>query len=98
MDCRVKPGNDDCDFCICITARSVRSLPACGGGIGRGHATRSREHAKRFICARLPPPPPPPPPQGRGQPHPPPRCDAVSSSSFFAPIPPPPHSRCGEPT
>src|SRR5262245_57024091 len=37
-----------------------RIYPTSAGGIGRGHATRSREHAKRFICARLPPPHPSP--------------------------------------
>src|SRR5215468_8258451 len=48
-------------------ARSVCSLPklgsfpspACGGGTGRGHATR-------FVRASSPPPPPPPPPPPRG--------------------------------
>src|SRR5262249_15544584 len=50
-------------------ARSVCSLPklgafpspACGGGTGRGHATR-------FVRASSPPPPPPPPPPGGGGP------------------------------
>src|SRR5262249_7394963 len=36
MDCRVKPGNDDCDFYVCITARSVHSPPPCGEGVGVG--------------------------------------------------------------
>src|SRR5215470_6146296 len=50
-------------------ARSVCSLPklgsfpspACGGGTGRGHATR-------FVRASSPPPPPPPPRGGGGRP------------------------------
>src|SRR5262245_30965185 len=37
-----------------------RIYPTSAGGIGRGHATRSTAHAKRFICARSPPPHPPP--------------------------------------
>src|SRR6516165_2081389 len=50
-------------------ARCVPS-PACGGGIGRGHATRSRGAAKSFICARLPPPPPSPASGGGSRPSP----------------------------
>src|SRR6516165_2840899 len=48
-------------------ARCVPS-PACGGGIGRGHATRSRGHAKRFICTRSPPPHPSPASGGGSRP------------------------------
>src|SRR5262249_57696895 len=37
--------------------------PACGGGIGRGHATRSiRLHKDKCAHAHPPPHPPPPPP------------------------------------
>src|SRR5262249_58851550 len=41
-----------------------RIYPTSAGGLGRGHATRSRGLAKRFTCARLTPPPPPPPTRG----------------------------------
>src|SRR5262245_27245984 len=47
----------------CIIAPRTRCAPLpplAGGGIGRGHAIRSKRFAKRFICARSPPPHPPP--------------------------------------
>src|SRR5262249_50062470 len=37
-----------------------RIYPTSAGGLGRGHATRPRGHAKRFTCARSPPPHPSP--------------------------------------
>src|SRR5262249_2426928 len=44
-----------------------RIYPTSAGGIGRGHATRSRGHAKRFICTRSLTPSPTPRNRGREQ-------------------------------
>src|SRR5207244_13083737 len=60
-----------CENCVDLDAKAsprARCVPspACGGGIGRGHATRSRGDTKRFICARLRPPHPSPA-SGRGR-------------------------------
>src|SRR5262249_43533254 len=46
MDCRVKPGNDDCDCCICITPCSVCSPPQPNPGLpGFGHFKICRKRA-----------------------------------------------------